>query len=218
MIISQKVTKKILQGEKNPYADANPETVAAINEKLLSEFTERDGKKLATMLVIETDAFLKEASRLDNDFTVQTHFGSMDLQTCLSHNLFHLLLHGSVVAQTLKKLLPIDQKHMTMVLPFLKQAMIVTYDKEAAATFIGTYAIHLKDSEEFSIMCDKEMITIVDTIPHNVDCHIYADPIVYFLLTIGSINPLQPMLQGKLKVGGAKPWLALRLNKLFKSP
>ncbi|MBA3724452.1 MAG: SCP2 sterol-binding domain-containing protein [Candidatus Levybacteria bacterium] len=218
LIISQKVTRKILQGEKNPYADAKPETVAAMNEKLLSEFIERDGKKLATMLVIETDALLKEANRLNDDFTVQTHFGSMDMQTCFAHNLFHLLLHGSIVGQTLNKPLPIDQKHMVMVLPFLKQAMLVTYDAEAAGDFVGTYTIHLKDNEEFSIVCNQETITVEDGTASTVDCHIYADPIVYFLLTIGAVNPLQPILQGKLRVGGPKPWLALRLTKLFRSP
>jgi hypothetical protein len=218
LVISQKLSKKILQGEENPYKNANPESVAFTNEQLLRDFTERRGDKLATMLIMNTEAFLKETDNYNDDRVIQTHFGTMDLLTSLSYNLCHVLIHGSQIALALKKPLPLEEKHIALTLPFLKQAMLKTYDKMLAKDFQGTFVIHIRNLPPYAIVCRSKSITVDDTIPEKVDCHISVDPFTFFLIATGVIGQWMPLLQGKFVIWGRKPWLALRLTTLFKSP
>jgi hypothetical protein len=218
LVISQRVTKNILRGEKNPYPNVDPQAIASTNEKLLSEFPERNGKTLATLLAMDTDAFIKEANRYDDDHTMVTHFGSLNLLTGLSHNLFHLLLHGCQIADTLQRALPIEAKHLPLILPFLKKSMIATYDKESAVDFNGTFIIHLRNSLTFGIVCDGENIQITDDVLADVDCHISLDPISYFLLLAGVVSQWKLFMTGKISIWGKKPWFALHLPKLFRNP
>jgi putative sterol carrier protein len=218
LIISQILSRKIFQGEKNPYRNARPETIAAMNAQLLSEFHERDGAKLATLLTIETDNLLKEINRHEDSYTVRTHFGEMDLLTVLSYNLCHVLIHGCAVALALKKPLPIEEEHIAMTFSFLKLAMHTTFNKEAAKDFTGSFAIHLRNSVEFSIVIKDQSISIQDSIIKDGDCHLYADSIAYFLMSTGVISPWRAVLQRKVKVSGKKPWIIMKLPKLFETP
>lgn len=218
LVISQKFSKKILQGEENPYKNAKPETVSAMNRKLLSEFPERRGDRLATMLVMNTEAFVKEAERHSDDSVIKTHFGPMNMLTSFSYNLCHLLIHGCHIAKTLKKPLPIEEKHIPMVLPFLKRAMEITYDKESVKHFQGTYVIKLRNINPYAISCNGSAISITEEIPQHVDCFISADPKSFFLVSTGNANQWSELVKGKILIWGRKPWLALRLPKLFRNP
>lgn len=218
LIISQILSRKILQGTKNPYKNAKSETIAAMNAELLSEFKERDGAKLATLLTIETDNLLKEISRHEDSYIVRTHFGEMELLTVLSYNLCHMLIHGSTIALALKKPLPIEEKHIPMTFPFSKLAMHSTFDRAAAKGFTGSFAIHLRNSVAFSIVIKDQSISIHDYIIDDADCHVYADSVVYFLLSTGVISPWRAVLQRKIKIRGKRPWIAARLPKLFETP
>jgi hypothetical protein len=218
LVISQRLSKRVLQGEKNPYKNANPETVADTNAILLEEFVERKGDKLATMLVMDTEAFLKTLAQQNDSFKMRTHFGTMDLETTLAYNLCHLLIHASQIARALNHRIPVTNKDVAMVLPFLKLATKVTYDKDTGKDFTCTYAIHLRNSVSYAIICEGQKVHVVDMIPEFVDCHISADPVAFFLVSTGVINQWQPLFTGKLLAWGKRPWLALHLTKLFKSP
>jgi uncharacterized damage-inducible protein DinB len=218
LVVSQRLSKKILQGEKNPYNSAKPETVAETNAKMLEEFVERKGDKLATMLVMDTESFLKALAQEKDTFTMQTHFGKMDLQTSLAYNLCHLLIHASQIAMALKKTVPVTKKDVEMVLPFLKLGTKASYDKDVAKDFIGTFAVHLRNSVSYAIICEGQSVQTADEIPEHVDCHISADPVSFFLVSTGVITQWKPLFTGKLIAWGRKPWLGLRLTQLFKSP
>lgn len=217
LVISQIVSRQVLQGKKNPYRNAHKETVAAMNAQLLEEFTERDGRKLATLLIIETDNLLKEISRHNDTALVKTHLEKMDVMTCISYNLCHLLIHGSAVAKTLNKPLPLEEKHVAMVLPFLKHAMLTIFDKELAKDFQGIVAIHLENVTQFAMYFDNGSLRIEEKIPKHVDCHIFIDPQTYFLVATRVTGQWQPFIRGRIKLRGSKPWLALSLPKYFKT-
>jgi len=218
LVISQKLSKDILQGDKNPYKNADPEIVAATNSQLLNEFKVRNYKLLGTMFIANTKDFLQATKGIQDDYVIQTHYGKMSLLTCLSYNLCHLLIHGSQISLALKKQLVFKEKHFPMILPFLKQAMLVTFDKKAAKSFSGSYTIHLQNSIEFSIVIKKGKLEIKNFPMDRVDCHIATDSISYFLISTDVLNQWQLLLRGKVRIWGSKPWIALRLRMLFKSP
>lgn len=218
LVISQRMTRHILQGEKNPYRNAKPEIVEETNAQLLAKFEERNPAKLATMLVMETENVLKKFMTFNQNKNFRTHFGSMDAETFLSYNLCHLLLHGSQISRTLNKPVLVTEQNAMMTLPFLKKAMLATYDKEAVKDFYATFAIHLTDLESFVITCNNEKITISEHGIGKVDCHITTDAKTFFLVATGLENQWHLLLKGKVRVWGRKPWLALKLTTLFKSP
>ena len=63
------------------------------------------------------------------------------------------------------------------------------------------YAIH--DGE---LRCD---------ISGPVDCTMTADPETFLRMGIGVVSQLRATLTGKIRAGGRKPWLAMRVTKLF---
>jgi putative sterol carrier protein len=218
VIISVKLFSKILEGGQNPYKIGQRDPIAEINEKLLNSFPKRNGKILAQMLRKDIRTFLQIINRYPLNFTVKTHFGKLDLITCLSYFLSHLLIHGCTIAINLKKDLPIEEKHVAMTQIFLNKAALQIYDKNKGRKFYATVLVRLRNSSEYAIICKGSHITITDDIPNDVDCIISVDPVSYFLISTGVINQWQPLLQGKIFISGKKPWLALNLIKLFNTP
>ena len=47
---------------------------------------------------------------------------------------------------------------------------------------------------------------------------ITADPVAFLLLGYGRISQWSPILRGKLRAGGRKPWLAMKFATLLASP
>lgn len=218
LVISAKLFHKVLEGTKNPYKVGQRDPIAEVNDKLLKEFPERNGKKLAQLLNKETKTFLQIERQYPVDFKIKTHLGSMDLMMCLSYNLCHLLIHGCTIAINLNKPVPIEEKHLAMTQLFRNKATLHFYDKEKARNFYATIVIHLRDFSRYAIICEGSHISITDTIPNKTDCTITIDPISYFLISTGVIGQWKPLLQGKVFISGKRPWLALRLMKLFKTP
>ena len=50
------------------------------------------------------------------------------------------------------------------------------------------------------------------------DCVITADPVAFLLLGYGRISQWSPIMRGKLRAGGRKPWLAMKFGTLMSSP
>lgn len=218
LVLSQRMSKQVMQGEKNPYKNAKPETVAETNEHLLSTFSERNPAKLATMLVMDTENILKVCMTQDENTVYKTHFGSMDLQTFLSYNLCHLLIHESQISRSLKKPYLVTEQSAELTIPFIKKAMLVTYSKDTDKRFIATFRIQLKNMKPFFINCHGEEITINDEFAGVIDCTIATDVKTFFLVSTNLENQWNLLFKGKISVWGRRPWLALKLTNLFKNP
>jgi putative sterol carrier protein len=52
----------------------------------------------------------------------------------------------------------------------------------------------------------------------RTDCVITAEPVTFLLLGFGRISPWSPILRGKLRAGGRKPWSAMKFATLLSSP
>jgi hypothetical protein len=65
---------------------------------------------------------------------------------------------------------------------------------------------------------DRGRLAVQPPDGQRVDCRISADPAAHLLVTYGRSGPLGPALRGKITTGGRKPWLGLRLPRLFRQP
>lgn len=228
LIISQRIIISVLTGKKNPHVivsndfideashKLSREFIAGLNKKFLSSFSSRDGTILAKLLVTETDSFFNEIKRFSDKHIVNTHFGRINLLTLLGYSLNHYLLHSLTIAKTLNKPLPVTYANTSLILPFIKVAMIRLYDKEKARDFSGRFIFTIKDVETFSLICSPQGVEISNTIPPSVDCSFSMDSLIFFLLSSGNISQWKVLLLGKVKLRGRKPWLGLKLPTLFK--
>ena len=59
---------------------------------------------------------------------------------------------------------------------------------------------------------------VVTAAGEKSDCVITADPVAFLLLGYGRISQWSPILRGKLRAGGRKPWMAMKFATLMSSP
>ncbi len=218
LVISQRLFKNVLLGKKSPYGDGRFDAFAEVNDKFLKEFKERDGLKLAALIIKETNFFIKEVNLLPDSYLLDTHFGRMELVDGMRYCLCHLLMHGSDIARALYKPVPVNPTCVSLILPFFKKGMSERYDKKAVSTLNARVDINVKGVSRFAIICRQGKVKIENEIPKSVDCHISVDPITFFLVSTGVVSLWKPLLKGKILVWGRKPWLALKLKTIFPNP
>ncbi|HVA96691.1 MAG TPA: hypothetical protein VND99_03470 [Candidatus Acidoferrales bacterium] len=218
LVISQRLARSILHGEKSPYGEGSPDFIAEVNKKYLQEFTERSGSILASMLLEEVNSFLKETKKFSDKNILPTHYGSMDILLGISYCLSHLLGHGCAIANALGKPLPVRIQHIRITIPFLKMIMLRVYDKKAALNLNASFVIDMRGIEKIVIICDAKGAKIENHIPKIVDCYISVDPLSFFLVTNGLVPQWKAFITGKLILWGKRPWLVFKLKTLFPSP
>jgi hypothetical protein len=52
----------------------------------------------------------------------------------------------------------------------------------------------------------------------KVDCHLLVDPVTNFLMAWGRITPLRATAKGRLIAWGRRPWRALQLTQVIRTP
>ena len=67
-------------------------------------------------------------------------------------------------------------------------------------------------------MAVKDGAAVVTAAGVRADCTITADPVEFLLLGYGRIPQWSPVIRGKLRPGGRKPWLAMKFGTLLSSP
>jgi hypothetical protein len=93
-------------------------------------------------------------------------------------------------------------------------------DPQRAARCTATFDVRLRgDPAARAILAfDHGRLAIRPADGQRTDCRISADPATHLLVTYGRSGPLLPTLRGKITAGGPRPWLGLRLPRLFRKP
>jgi len=228
LIISQQIISSVLTGKKNQHVAATKdfieeanhnlsrEYIAGLNKNFLSHFSQRDGSMLAELLLKETESSLKDMHKFSDTHMVNTHFGRFNLIMLLRYCLTHYLIHSSTIAKTLKQQLPITNENTSLIIPFIKIAMVRLYDKKAAKNFNGNFVFAIKEVQTFSLFCKPNGVTVSDSLPLSLDCSLSMDALTFFLVSNGYLSQWRALMFGTISLGGKKPWLALKLSTLFR--
>jgi uncharacterized protein (TIGR03083 family) len=170
----------LFTGEEDmKYGDGTLQSLSVANAHHLSEFQDRDGSRLADLIVSRTEAFVQTASTLPSNRMFQTPMGRIDTATATSYILTHLMIHGSAIAKALNKPYPIDPVHLELALPFLRYVMPSLLDKRAAGRLKACFDLRLRGGSSFAVVV-QDGEAIVESIPsRRVDCHISADPVAF---------------------------------------
>src|ERR687894_2911517 len=187
LVATQDVYRDGLKGHTGPYGDGHADAFDAVNKHMLVAFGERDGATLADMLVDRTRSFLKESAQYPENHRIPYHW-PMDLPTWTSYMLVHLLMHGWPIAKALDRPSPLEPAHTDLAVPFFKVVMPAIFDKEAAKGLKANLEVRLRGGRRFTVAFKGESVTVEDTPPGRVDCHLSADPVAFFLVSLGLVG------------------------------
>lgn len=184
-------------------------------------FPDRDCRVLADRIEAALDAFVAAVAHRPGDLEVAWHAGvRLPLSSLCAVLLGEALIHGYDVARACNAPWPIDAAHARVVFKGLLPVLPFFVDSAAAAGVHATFDIRLRGGEDARVRFAFARGALQISAPHHgpVDCHISADPTAFVLVLYRRLGPLPPALTGKIVAWGRKPWLALRLMRLFLRP
>jgi hypothetical protein len=223
--LGQTLFTELARGSPSPFGDGTTplaaivDEFASVNSRLLAQFPERDGVRLADLINEATRSFCEEVRGFPPATQVDCHFGSLDLCTFASYSLFHLILHGHPLARALSRPFPISQEHALLALPFVPAVLPFVGNQRTMGRLRGCCLdVQVRSGPRFSVHFDDGAIRVEKGRPKRADCHLSADPVALLLVGTHLVGQWGPIAQGKLVAWGRKPWVALQFAGALRPP
>jgi hypothetical protein len=209
----------MLRGVPSPARSID--AIAAWNQANVARVAELDCAALAAQVHHAYSGFLEEARRHAAEELVGWH---ADLRLPVSALCAILAgeayIHGRDIARALRRPWRLDPRDARTIFLGLLPVLPHYVDPRRAARCTATFDIRLRGdpAAHATFAFHHGRLTIGPPDGQPVDCRISADPAAQLLVTYGRSGPLRPALRGRITAGGRKPWLGLRLPRLFRKP
>lgn len=192
---------------------------AAVNARHLTEVPERDLRRLAGLLEDAAETYLGAAAAADPETPISTPNGLLvGAPTMTSLLLGEQLVHGLDIARAAKLDWHIEGRDALAVIPAVL-ALAPQYLRSARAAGVHcSFELRMRGGQRYRMTVDNGAATVGIASEHRSDCVITADPVAFLLLGYGRIPIWTPVVRGRLRAGGRKPWLAMKFGTLLESP
>lgn len=137
--------------------------------------------------------------------------GDLSLSTATTVVLFELLIHGGDLARGLGKPWTIRPDEARLVIGGLTELLPGQFDRDAAGDMRATVHLHVRGGPAFAIWVHDGRLDVISEPVDRVDCHIWADPVAFLLVSAGRRSQWSGILRGQLAAWGRRPWLAMKL-------
>lgn len=203
----------LLSGAKHPWPSF--EEGPRVNAELLAKVPERALKPLADR--IEADG-VELAGRL-RTHTRPLHFVVTELPASSVAAMVagECMVHGWDVARAFDLPWPIPPQDAILVVRATEPLLPALVDP-AKRDFRATFGVRLRGGPTFTLAFADGALTVSDGSPARADCRIVADPTAYMLSAYGRLGPVGPALRGSMVAYGRKPWLAMQIAKVMRTP
>ena len=202
----------------NPPTESPSVLSAKVNARHLEEVPERDLHRLADMLEAAADAYVNAAVTADPRAEIVSPNGLVIAPPTMAALLLgEQLIHGLDIARTAKIPWPIATADALLVFPGALTVMPQYLRPRRSAGVRVSFELRMRGGPSYRMAVDDGKAVITSAGP-RADCVITADPVAFLLLGYGRIPPLSPVLRGRLRPGGRKPWLAMKFGTLLYSP
>jgi len=191
---------------------------AVVNARHLSEVPERNLQRLADMLEEAASRYLSVAASADLSVQIATPNGLVigpSTMTCLL--LGEQLVHGLDIARAANLPWTIGRSDALLVIPGVLAVAPQYLRPSRAAGLRVSFELRMRGGSSYR-MAVKDGVAVVTAAGVRADCTITADPVEFLLLGYGRIRQWSPVIRGKLRPGGRKPWLAMKFGTLLSSP
>jgi hypothetical protein len=199
--------------------------VAALNALTLDVEGERDTGVLASRVEEEVGRLLEATAAVHGDERVRWLGGlSSSPAGILAHLVSELLIHGRDIARAEGRSFPIPSASARL---FFEAFFFEALRAPEVAGFAGgrttgegrvCWELRLWGSGRVAFVSDGGRLAFVEPGAHPTDLRVSADPAAMLLVLFGRVNPLYPVLRGRLRVWGRRPWRLRRLMRAIKMP
>jgi Mycothiol maleylpyruvate isomerase N-terminal domain/SCP-2 sterol transfer family len=190
---------------------------AAVNARHLEEVPERDLGHLADQIDDAVCAYLTAAATADDSTTISTPNGlAIDPPTMTALLLGEQVVHGLDIARAAKVRWQVESRDALLVAPGVL-SIAPQYLRPSAAAVRASFELRIKGASRYRLAVDRGNAVVTDA-GEKSDCVITADPVAFLLLGYGRISQWSPIIRGKLRAGGRKPWMAMKFATLLESP
>jgi hypothetical protein len=191
-----------------------PASLSAENQREVAAVSERDPGALGDLLEVEVaallDVFGDDGEQPARYFTVDHTVAGVGAIL-----LSELLLHGLDLARACGRSWPITRAQALACLGGILPAIVVAVDVDAAPKATGTYHLHLRGGEDWTVRVHEGAVSVERGRPRQADLHLSADPVMFLLNAYGLTSRTRALLSGSIICWGRRPWLALRFDRLF---
>jgi hypothetical protein len=190
---------------------------AIVNARQLTEVAERDMARLATNLEDAAMAYLPAAAAADENAAIPIANGLvLNPSTMTSLLLGEQIIHGVDISRATRSPWGIRPRDALLVIP---GALTVAphYLRPSAAATRVSFELRIRGASPYRMAVDHGT-AVVTAAGERADCVITADPVAFMLVGFGRIAQWPPILRGKLRAGGRKPWLAMKFATLISTP
>jgi uncharacterized protein (TIGR03083 family) len=191
---------------------------AKVNARHLAEVPERNLHRLADLLEEAATNYLAAAASADTSAEIPTPNGlviSPPTMTCLL--LGEQLLHGLDISRAAKSPWGVSPGDALLVVPGVLTVLPAYLRPARGAHLRVSYELRMRAGSRYRLAVDHGS-AVVTVAGEKADCTITADPVAFLLLGYGRIPQWSPILRGKIRAGGRKPWMAMKFGTLFSSP
>jgi Mycothiol maleylpyruvate isomerase N-terminal domain len=190
---------------------------AQVNARHLNEIPERNLHRLATQLEEAAANYVAVAQQADLGTPILTPNGLMiDPSTMTGLLLGEQLIHSMDIARATHRMWSIGAEDALLVIPAVL-TVAPSYLRPSRAHQRVSFELRMRGGARYRLAVENGSAT-VDAAGLRADCTITADPVTFLLVGFGRIPRLAPVLRGKLRPGGRKPWRAMRFGTLLSSP
>lgn len=190
---------------------------AVVNARHLTEVPERNMGRLADMIEEATIAYLAAAHHADPTADIPTPNGLVIRPPTMTALLFgEQIIHGLDIARAVNARWEITPRDALMLIPG-GLTVAPHYIRPSAASTRVSFELRIRGGNAYRMAIDHGT-AVVSAAGEKSDCVITADPVAFLLLSYGRISQWSPIVRGKLRAGGRRPWLAMKFGKLISSP
>jgi putative sterol carrier protein len=190
---------------------------AVVNARQLTEVPERDACRLADAIDEAAVAYLAATTAADEAAAIPAANGLvLSPSTMTSLLLGEQVVHGLDIARAANTHWDVDQRDALMIIPGVL-TVAPHYLNRSAVTARVSFELRIRGANNYRMAVDHGS-AVVTAAGERADCVITADPAAFLLLGYGRTSAWSPIIRGKLRAGGRKPWMAMKFATLLSSP
>lgn len=195
-----------------------PIDLAEHREKCQANLTAHDLPSLTDHLLTNLDDLLDKVSHLGAQVPVTTFPDGLKVRADAALGILvgEFFVNGLDVSRTLRLPWKIDAEMVPLVARGRHQLLPNWINTEHAGGHTATYDVRLRGVDEHYVYEFTDgQLRVNPEDPRPADVHISSEPVSAMLTAYGRMSPWSALMRGRAVAWGSRPWLALRLPRIF---
>ncbi|MGK5728885.1 maleylpyruvate isomerase N-terminal domain-containing protein [Streptomyces sp. URMC 124] len=200
------------------------ERITAVNARSIGLLDAEERRHLGDLVTERGERFLHVTRDLAPGTPVRTPwYGQQVVLTLAAATglmLSESLLHGLDVARGARLPWTVGADEARLVIGQSMPAVMPLALNETKARGVDiAFEVVIKGGPRLAVVVDDGTATVTrDAAPRTYDCRITAEPAAFLLISFRRTPLWRAIARGRIRAGGRRPWLAVRLNELIAGP